>query len=105
MTIYEQKIAKTKKADQKTAREAAERCYRFGRDIDDIYKAYGRPSLKKVQAWERCRRICEELDGYDMRIAGKGAYSFSVVFKFFDKENYKQGYAYITKDYDRFCWA
>lgn len=35
-----------------------------------IYKAYGRPSRYKLQAWERCQDIMHEFDGYRLRIVG-----------------------------------
>ena len=45
-----------------------------------IYKAYGRPSIYKVRAFERCEDIMHELDGYSLRIVGHNSSVFSAAF-------------------------
>lgn len=45
-----------------------------------IWKAYGRPSRYKLQAWERCQDIMQEFDGYRLRIVGHNSSAFSAAF-------------------------
>lgn len=45
-----------------------------------IYKAYGRPSVYKVRAFERCEDIMHEFDGYSLRIVGHNSSQFSAAF-------------------------
>ena len=45
-----------------------------------IYKAYGRPSIYKVRAFERCEDIMHEYDGYSLRIVGHNNSAFSAAF-------------------------
>lgn len=45
-----------------------------------IYKAYGRPSVYKVRAFERCEDIMNEYDGYSLRIVGHNSSQFSAAF-------------------------
>lgn len=45
-----------------------------------IYKAYGRPSVYKVRAFERCEDIMREFDGYSLRIVGHNSSQFSAAF-------------------------
>lgn len=99
-------IANTKKRDQKIARAAAERAYAFPRyTFHSLWDAYGKPSENKVRAWDYCKRLCAEMGGFDMVISSRNSMVFSVVFKFADNETGELCYAYITRDYDRFCHA
>lgn len=99
-------IENTSKKNQRIARNAAEYAYSNRRlTYNDIFTAYGRPSVDKCRAWEYCKRVCEELDGFDLLIASRNTFSFSAVFTFTDKETGELCYGYITKDYDRFCHA
>lgn len=45
-----------------------------------IYKAYDRPSVYKVRAFERCEEICDEYKGYSLRIVGHNSSQFSAAF-------------------------
>lgn len=45
-----------------------------------IYKAYSRPSIYKVRAFERCEDIRDEFDGYNLRIVGHNSSQFSAAF-------------------------
>lgn len=45
-----------------------------------IYKAYDRPSVYKVRAFERCEDIMHEFDGYSLRIVGHNSSQFSAAF-------------------------
>lgn len=99
-------INETSKSNQRIARNAAEYAYRNRAwTYGDIYDAYDRPSREKVNAWEYCKRVCAEMGGYDLLIAAKNTFNFSAVFKFEDAETGAHCYGYITKDYDRFCYA
>lgn len=106
MTIQEKYVQNTTKKDQKIAWNKAY-CAFYGhkKPYNDIYKAYKKPSVKKITAWNYCRRLCEELKGFDICIPAAGNHTFSVAFKFNDDKTGQLGYAYITRDYKRFCWA
>ena len=45
-----------------------------------IYKSYSRPSQYKALAWERCKDIMQEYDGYSLRITGYNGFTFSAAF-------------------------
>lgn len=45
-----------------------------------IYKAYGRPSIYEVRAFERCEDIRDEYNGYSLRIVGHNCSAFSTAF-------------------------
>ena len=45
-----------------------------------IYKAYGRPSVYKVRAFERCEDIMHEFNGYSLRVVGHNSSQFSAAF-------------------------
>ena len=97
-------IENTTKRNQTIARNAAEYAYNNPRwTYNDIYSAYDRPSREKVQAWEYCKNVCNEVGGYDLVISSKNTFRFSAVFKFI--ADGKPAYGYITADYDRYCYA
>ena len=97
-------IENTTKSNQRKAREAATWAYSpRHKTYTDIWSAYGKPSVHKVRAWERCRKMCKDMGGHDLVISAAGCQTFSVCFKF--EADGKPAYAYITRDYDRFCYA
>ena len=97
-------IEATSRKDQTIARKAAEHAYSHRQwTYDDIWSAYSNPSVNKVRAWEACKKLCKQLDGKDLIITGKSSHCFSVCFKFQDKG--RDCYAFITRDYSRFCYA
>lgn len=49
---------------------------------DNIWAAYGKPSSKKIQAWEDCKKLCKEYDGKNLRITGANNFSFSAAFHY-----------------------
>lgn len=69
----------------------------------DIWDAYARPSYEKVKAWKYCQRLCEKMDGWNLRIASKNIFQFSAVFEFVDDVTGVLSVAYITRDYDSFA--
>lgn len=76
--------------------------YALTKQWDSIYKAYEKPSKKKIEAWETCKAICREYDGDNLMVAGAGSYNFSAVFTFVDKTTQNICIAYITKGYNRY---
>ena len=100
-------VMNTSKANQRIARAAAEFAYSGNkwnvcRTLDE---AYGRYSTAKARAYEYCRRLYDEMGGFDFVISSHNCMVFSVCFKFIDDETGVLCYAYITRDYDRFCEA
>jgi hypothetical protein len=55
-------------------------------NCDDIYKAYGRPSWRKVRAWEYCNKFCNALDGWNLFITGASCHFFTAMFEFVNPE-------------------
>lgn len=45
-----------------------------------IYKAYGRPSVYKVRAFERCEDIMYKFNGYSLSIVGHNGSTFTAAF-------------------------
>lgn len=63
-------------------------------DIDELYKAYGRCSQAKWDAWEKCKSIMREKHGQRLRIIGHSTWKFSAGFVY--EEDSKQMFAWIT---------
>lgn len=97
-------IENTTKKNQRVVLAAAESAYNNRRwTYDDIFSAYGRPSADKVRAWDYCKELCAKMGGYDLLISSRNAFRFSACFKF--EDDGRLCYAYITPDYNRFCYA
>lgn len=64
--------------------------------LNDLYK---NASYYKQKAYNYCRDLYRQLNGFDFKIIGGNCMTFSVGFKFY--EDNKTYFAYITKDYDR----
>ena len=96
----------TAKKDRRIARRAAEWAYsdRNWKHYHDIYEAYKNPSIYKVRAWNRCKDLCARMNGWGLTISAAGVQTFSVVFSYPDEVTGEICYAYITRDYDRFCY-
>lgn len=71
-------------------------------DMDDIYKAYAKPSKYKVSAWEDCKRLCAMYDGYGLRVISKNCFMFTAGFLFLTTSG-KEKFMFITRDYNRMC--
>ena len=69
-------------------------------DLGDCYKSL---SSRKIKAFEYCEKLCAELGGWDLRIIGYNTMVFSVGFEYPDTDTGVVCFAYITRDYDRFC--
>ena len=99
-------IKQTSAKGQKIARDRAGYYLNGGGSyVTDIYEAYKSPSIYKVRAWEYCKDLCKRLRGRDLRIVGRNCTKFSVAFRFNERGTGRECYAYITADYDRFCYA
>lgn len=99
-------IINMSKKDQRIAYRAASAAYETPRYLCyDIWEAYEKPSVYKVRAWNRCKELCHSLSGWGLAITGHNSMTFSVVFQYSDPDTGELCYAYITKDYDRFCYA
>lgn len=98
-------IEMTSAKNQRIARAACEYAYNHTQyNYHDIRDAYKNPSVAKTRAWEYCKTLCKSLNGFDLIISGKNCMVFSVCFKYVDKKTGALAYAYITRDYNRFCY-
>jgi len=68
-----------------------------------LYQVYENYSLNKQYAYERCVSLMNDLDGYDLRIISANTMQFTVGFEFEDASGNPM-FAYITRDYDRYCY-
>ena len=62
------------------------RAFRNSTKGDSIYKAYGKPSAKKVYAFETIKQEMAAVQGYGIRITGAGSDFFSCAYKLIDPE-------------------
>lgn len=62
---------------------------------DALYKAYGKFSKKKIEAWEDCRRLCYEYNGHDLKIITHNTYVFTAGFVYEDEDGDRM-FMYIT---------
>ena len=73
------------------------RAYKWSNKYN-IHSAYDRPSLRKINAWEYCKKLCEENNGYGLKITGHNTCTFSAGF-LFNKDG-STYLCYITPSYD-----
>lgn len=99
-------IMNTSRARQRAAEQALRWAYSPNnwKACTDIYDAYRSPSRAKVNAFNYCKRLCEEVNGFDFRIISYGVQTFSVGFRYFGKNTGAACFAYITRDYDSYCF-
>lgn len=64
-------------------------------NIQDINGAYKNCSAAKKAAYNACRKLQYEMNGYDGRITGAGTYHFSYAFRF-RNESGKECLCYCT---------
>lgn len=55
---------------------------------DSIYKAYAKPSYKKVEAFNEIKKEMSQVNGYGLRITGAGSDFFSCAYKLVDPEGH-----------------
>lgn len=64
----------------------------------DLSDAYGRYSNAKRQAWDYCKKLCEEKNGYGLKIISRNTSQFTAGFEYiFDEAEW---FMYITKTSD-----
>ena len=51
-------------------------------DMYSIYDAYGRPSYRKVEAWNRCKDMAREYHGESLKVISHNTYMFTAGFTF-----------------------
>lgn len=97
---------KAAKEDKKNARIAKAHVEAWSNSLDtQLWHVYKSHSIYKEQAFEYCKQLMYDLKGYGLRILSANTTAFTVGFMFFDPETGDEMFAYITKDYDRFCYA
>lgn len=69
----------------------------------ELYQVYNNYSRNKEYAFERCRSLMYDLEGYGLRIISSNSMQFTVGFEFQDTSGSPM-FAYITRDYDRYCY-
>ena len=70
-------------------------------DTTELWQAYEKPSYNKQNAFNYCKKLQADNNGYNLRIIGFNCHNFSVGFMF--EKDGKKHFAYITKTYDRYC--
>lgn len=55
------------------------RKYYKGETLYDVYKSC---SSAKVKSWEKIKRECEELDGWNLHITGAGSHNYSCIYAY-----------------------
>lgn len=75
--------------------------YLNSRYYNNLYNCYAKPSYHKIKALEYCNELCKKLNGYNLKIISYNCMKFSVGFQFIQDDILC--FAYITKDYDRYC--
>ena len=64
-------------------------------DLSNLYKAYGRPSQKKLEAWNDCSKLLREYEGSDLRVITYNTFVFTAGFTFVGEDNIRR-FIYIT---------
>ena len=76
-------------------------CNSYDTRLYDVYTSY---SVYKEQAYNRCVQLMHDLGGWGLAIISHNSMTFTVGFMFCDDETGEIMFAYITRDYDRFCY-
>lgn len=100
-----EKAIKAAKEDRKNARIAKAHItqweYSSNYQLEDVYKTY---SVFKARAWKYCIDLMSDLNGWCPKVLSANSQAFTVGFEFSDPETGEAMFAYITKDYNRFCY-
>lgn len=64
-----------------------------GNNLDEVYAGY---SVAKARAWEHCKSLCAELDGFNLCITSANTYMFTAQFEFDNPENGHPMVCHIT---------
>ena len=93
------------KTDKKNAKIALNHYDAYNNSWDySLYDVYGHYSEYKYNAMEYCRNLMNDLNGYNLKIISHNSMQFTVGFEFADPETGECMFAYITKDYIRYCY-
>ena len=96
---------KAAKEDKKNAKIAGKQFDRWLNSnayrLEDVYNSY---SVFKARAYQYCKELMWDLQGWGLKILSANSQAFTVGFEFVDPETSELMFAYITKDYDRFCY-
>ena len=90
------------KANQRTAKEHYNDYLRS--NIRTIWGAYERPSRNKEIAFDECEKLCYFNNGRDIKVISFNTFNFSVGFIFTEKSSGRKCFAYITANYNRYCY-
>lgn len=64
--------------------------------------AYDRPSTRKEAAWEYCRNLCAQYEGWGLKVISKNTFIFTAGFLFLSTSG-KEKFMYITPSYNHVC--
>lgn len=94
-------IFETSKSDM---RKASEQIGHYNRSSAlELWDVYGACSVNKRRAFNFCKELCEALSGHDLKIISHNLQAFTVGFMFTHPTTGADCFAYITRDYNRFC--
>lgn len=71
----------------------------YKNNLNEVYKTC---SNEKKEAFVYCQKLCNSLEGYNLKIVSHCINNFSVCFEF--KHNGQEAVAYITKSNNRFIY-
>lgn len=71
-------------------------------DNYELWHVYGSYSSAKINAFNYCERLMNDLKGWGLRIISSNIMQFTVGFEFEHPETGELCFAYITRDYNRF---
>lgn len=71
-------------------------------DNYELWHVYGSYSSAKINAFNYCERLMNDLNGWGLRIISHNIMQFTVGFEFDHPETGELCFAYITRDYNRF---
>lgn len=66
----------------------------------DLSDVYGRYSTAKARAWNYCKDLMRQHEGWGLRIITHNGFMFTAGFEFTDPETGVLMFMYITKTYD-----
>ena len=64
----------------------------------ELYDVYGSYSAAKARAWDQCKELMKDHDGYGLKIVSANGYQFTAGFMF--EEDGKEMFMYISKAHD-----
>ena len=66
-------------------------------ELSDIYGKY---STRKISAWRNCRYLCQDYDGWNLKLVNHNSFVFTAGFEYVDKETGVLKFMYITPSYN-----